>query len=185
MKILRPSTQDAIIEAAFRLYRENPSASLGEIASLAGIGRATLHRHFSSRDDLLVALAKVATEELDLAANKAAESAQSYTEAIKLILHAMVPLADRAWFLYREAAQDNTDLQKDYEGQLAEMVELVDAAKEEGGLASSQSTFWIVQAFDGLLFAAWEMVRAEEATPRQAADMAWETFMNGVACRGA
>lgn len=180
MKTFRPSTQDAIIDAAFQLYRDNPAASLADIASLAGIGRATLHRHFSSRDDLLIELAKIATQELDTAANEAAEDAQTYTEAIRLILHAMVPLADRAWFLYREVVQDSNELQQDYRRQMHEMADLIDAAKQEGGLSADQPTLWIVHSFDALLFAAWEMVRTEEATATQAAQLAWQTFIHGV-----
>lgn len=44
---------EAIIEAAIPLLTEHPRASMQQIASAAGLHRATVHRHFPSRDDLL------------------------------------------------------------------------------------------------------------------------------------
>ena len=58
---IRPATLDAIVEAAVVALGENRSASMSEIAIRAGIGRATLHRHFSTRDGLIALLQKRAT----------------------------------------------------------------------------------------------------------------------------
>lgn len=179
MNTIRPSTKDAIIEAAFQLYSESPSASLADIAERAGIGRATLHRHFSGRDDLLLELTKTAMNELEVAAERAAENASSYTEALKLMLEAIIPLAPRQWFLYCEPIDEHPDLQAEYKRQAKEMAEIVDEAKKEGSFDEAIPTTWIVQVFDNLIFAAWETVRKEEATAKQAAELAWRTLVAG------
>ncbi|WP_354700284.1 hypothetical protein DSM112329_00552 [Paraconexibacter sp. AEG42_29] len=44
---------EAIVDAAIPLLTERPRASMQQIASAAGLHRATVHRHFPSRDDLL------------------------------------------------------------------------------------------------------------------------------------
>lgn len=44
---------EAIIDAAVPLLCEHPRASMQQIAAAAGLHRATVHRHFPSRDDLL------------------------------------------------------------------------------------------------------------------------------------
>ena len=49
-KSLRLSSRDAIIEAAFAVFSKNPGAPLADVAGRAGVGRATLHRHFASRE---------------------------------------------------------------------------------------------------------------------------------------
>src|SRR5919202_5996856 len=45
-----------ILDAAGPLLRDNPRATMAEVAVAAGLGRSTLHRHFATRVDLLRAL---------------------------------------------------------------------------------------------------------------------------------
>lgn len=52
----RDRTRTHLLEAALTVWGEDPSASLGEVATTAGIGRTTLHRHFADRESLLRAL---------------------------------------------------------------------------------------------------------------------------------
>ena len=99
MTQIRPTTRDAIIEAAFAVLNLNPGASLAEVADHAGVGRATLHRHFASREVLMSALSETAQEELEAAVKTATETAQSHTEGLQLALEAIIPLAGRQWFL--------------------------------------------------------------------------------------
>jgi len=47
-----------ILEAAEAVLAEDPQASLGRIADVAGLARATVHRRFTSREALLAALAE-------------------------------------------------------------------------------------------------------------------------------
>jgi AcrR family transcriptional regulator len=54
-----------ILDAAARVLSERPSAGMAGIASEAGVGRATLYRHFATRDELIDALE---SELLDAAA---------------------------------------------------------------------------------------------------------------------
>ncbi len=180
MSSIRPSSRGAIIQAAFQLYNENPVASLADIAERAGVGRATLHRHFKSRDDLMITLAKTAINELDAAVEKAVANAQSYTQALRLTMEAVMPLADRQWFLYREAIEDHPEIHVEFHRQAKELAEAIDQAKQEGSFDANVPTAWIVKAFDNLIFAAWELVRGGEATPKQAAALAWRSLTTGL-----
>lgn len=47
---------EAILDAAAVTLADNPRASMQEVAAAAGVHRATVHRHFPARDDLLAAL---------------------------------------------------------------------------------------------------------------------------------
>ena len=48
---------DALVAAADEIFTAHgPGASLDEIARRAGVGNATLYRHFPDRRDLLVAV---------------------------------------------------------------------------------------------------------------------------------
>ncbi len=177
---LRPSAKDALIDAAFDLLSRNPGASLGDIAERAGVGRATLHRHFAGRDDLIRALAHLAVKEMDEAADAVCENAASHGEALRLSLEALIPLGDRHGFLAREPIENDPEIAAEFSRQLRETEEMVAAAKEEGVFDNAVPTAWITQALDHLLYAAWESVKAGETTHAQAADLAWRTLTRGL-----
>lgn len=177
----RISTQQAIIEAAFEVLGHNPGASLGEVADAAGVGRATLHRHFAGRDDLIHALAEHAMDELDAAVEAAVAEVDSHTEGLRLALQAILPLASRQMFLATEAALQTGRIAQRAASDFAELVTAVEQAQAEGGLRKDVPAQWIARAYDNLIYAGWDMVRAQEATPKQAADMAWKTLTEGVA----
>jgi serine phosphatase RsbU (regulator of sigma subunit) len=48
--------RERILDAAERLLEQSPSATLADIAAAAGVARATLHRRFARRADLIAAL---------------------------------------------------------------------------------------------------------------------------------
>lgn len=177
---VRPSSRDAIIDAAFDVFSRNAGASLSEVAERAGVGRATLHRHFSSRNDLIRALARIAIREMDEVVEAACADVASYGEAMRVSLKVLIPLGDRHGFLALEPIEADPDIQREFDRQRRETEEMIEAAKKEGLLDASVPTAWIVQAYDHLLYAGWETVRAEKATPAQAADLAWRTLVSGL-----
>jgi len=180
MTAIRPSTRDAIIEAAFQMFAERPTASLGDVADRAGVGRATLHRYFPGRLELMRALAKIALEELDIAVEAATANAESYEEGFRLALGAMVPLANRQWFLAHESLEADEEIAAAYQTSLNELRDDIENAKKEGVFDQSVPTVWIAEAFENLTYAAWTLVRTGDVTPSQAADLAWRTFYHGL-----
>ncbi|KPA20018.1 Bacterial regulatory protein, tetR family [Shimia sp. SK013] len=173
-------TIEAILDAAFSVFEDAPTATLADVALEAGVGRATLHRHFSGRDELMSALAMQAMRELDEAFEAAATDAENYTDALRLGLSAMIPLANRARFLEAGPVADTPQLAAESKRQRAEMIAAIDQAKSEGGFAAEVPSPWVAESFDALLYAAWEMVKTGEATHKQAADLAWRTLTIGV-----
>jgi len=177
---LRPSTREALIEAAFAVFSKNPSAPLAEVAQRAGIGRATLHRHFASREDLLRALSRIAAQEMNTAVEAACADATSYSEVARLALQALIPLGDRHGFLALESFANDPEMLAEYAREQRETADMVDAAKGEGLFDTAVPTAWIVQAFDHLMYAGWESVKAGETTQEQAAALAWRTLIHGL-----
>ncbi len=180
MNKIRPGTREAIIEAAFQTFSRHPAATLADVAAHAGVGRATLHRHFSSRNALMVELARQAQRELDEAVDEATKTAISHTEGLRLALKAIIPLADRQWFLATEPVDHDPEIAKAYKTGLEELAVEIEAAKSEGTFDASLPTEWIVQAYENLIYAAWTMIRDEKATPAQAVDLAWRTLTRGL-----
>lgn len=177
---LRPSARDALIEAAFVVFARDSSAPLAAVAEKAGVGRATLHRHFAGRADLVRALARQAVTEMDAAVEAATADAPSWSAALRGTLTALVPLGDRYGFLNREPIDDLPEIAAEYRRWNAETRAAVEAAQREGVFDPTIPPAWIADAFDHLLDAAWEAVRARRLTHAQAADLAWRTLTAGL-----
>ena len=56
-----------IVEVAARLLGEDPHAGMAEVAAAAGISRATVYRHFTTREALIDAIRRQALEQAELA----------------------------------------------------------------------------------------------------------------------
>ncbi|WP_428699158.1 TetR/AcrR family transcriptional regulator [Stappia sp.] len=179
---LRPATRDAIIEAAFRTWSADPAASLEEIAALAGVGRATLHRHFAGRDDLLEQLGLLARAEMEERANAACIGATSHTDALRRIMAAMIALGDRHWFLARAfpPAAAGAGAAREERRTEARFLSVIAEATAEGTFDPDCPPTWIATSFDHLIHAAWGEVREGRLTHSQAAELAWSTLTRGL-----
>ncbi|MEL8055679.1 MAG: TetR/AcrR family transcriptional regulator [Pseudomonadota bacterium] len=177
---LRPSARDAIIDAAFTVFNRDASASLSQVADLAGVGRATLHRYFSSRDSLFDELARIAISEMDDAVEEACKDAKTHSEALEISMRVLIPLGNRHSFLAQVPFDEADGLSQEFERLDRETLDLVEEAKAEGLFADAVPTAWIVQAYNHLLYAAWESVRTGETTQDQAVALAWQTLTTGL-----
>jgi serine phosphatase RsbU (regulator of sigma subunit) len=54
-----------IVEAAVRLLKEAPDVSIDQVAAAAGVGRATVYRHFRTRGELVAIARRQAQDELE------------------------------------------------------------------------------------------------------------------------
>jgi hypothetical protein len=128
----------------------------------------------------MLALANIALEELREAVKTATAEALSHSEGLRLSFEAIIPLASRQWFLSNEIVDDDPEIAAAYEADTRILHAEIEAAKAEGVIVSDLPTTWIAATYESLIYAAWTMVRKQEATPNQAADMAWRTFLKGV-----
>ena len=81
----------ALLDAARELLSERPDVPLYEIARRAGVGQATLYRHFSDRMAIVGAIATEVLDEVEAeAATSAPEGAQGLADLLELLVSAMV-----------------------------------------------------------------------------------------------
>ena len=172
-------TRDRLIEAAITQLAANPKATLAQIAAAAGVKRVTLHRLLGSRKSLLQIIAVQALRDMDQACQRAAANEITATGALKAIVAALVPLADRVHFLWDEA-QAWSGLQAETDRHNAELAVVIDAAKAEGGISKAIPSSWILASIDATLFTALTAVRNGEVSRAQAADLATATLFGGI-----
>ncbi len=170
-----------LIGSARGLLIANAGASLSDIARHSGIGRATLYRHFESREKLINAIALDCLQAFDQATENIDELAESGMDAIRLLFTAIVPLGEQAEFLLalETMALQDAELSALRERQRNEMVELMEFAKSEGSIRRSLPTAWLVNVLDSLLLAAWQMKKQQTVNDETLAAMAFDTWYSG------
>ncbi len=170
-----------MLEASVSVLLANPGASFSRIAEEAGVGRATLYRHFSSREKLLKALTLESIREIDERTAPIEHQATSARHALELIFGVVVPLGERYRFLLMESHLENDpDVRPEIERQRRELEGLIEAAKSEGSIASDVPTPWVAIAVDALIYAAWSAVNDGTVARRDAPALAFRTLLDGL-----
>ncbi len=178
----RRTSRAAILDAAAYVFAQNPGAPLSEVAERAGVGRATLHRHFPSRDDLIRVLCLESIEAIDEAVAPIRGKANTASQDLLQRLEVIVPLGDRYHYLHAEAwrAADDPLVSKLYEEELESLGALVDSLKKEGAIASDVPTRWAVAVLDSLIWTTWSQVQAGTVSRQDAARLAHRTLLEGL-----
>jgi TetR/AcrR family transcriptional regulator, mexCD-oprJ operon repressor len=90
---------EAILDAATDLLAVHPRASMQEIAEAAGVHRATVHRHFPGRDDLLAAMHERALDQTYALLTDPALTGGDPATALERLTHAVLREGDarRTW----------------------------------------------------------------------------------------
>ena len=181
-KPLRPPLRQAILDAAIELFARNPGASLSAIAVRAGVGRASLHRHFPSRKDLVAAVVRQCMDETAAATAAATRDAGSARETLWRMLEAVIPLGDRYHFL-AAVVSDEADLRARHEADMEWLARLIDGLKNEGVMAADAPRTWAAAQIDAQIWIAWTETAAGRLAPAHAAELAFRTLLEGLGRR--
>ena len=159
------------------------------IAEAIGISRATMHRHFESREALLVELGtrsldrwEQRLDEADVEALAAEGDPVRLREALEALVLAYVDDSDAFGFaltdhviLANAALEERTQVLADREAVL------VAAAQEAGVLRRDLPLRWFGHVTYGLLVAAREAVRIGDIARRDAGQLVLSSLLAGVA----
>jgi AcrR family transcriptional regulator len=184
--------RDDVLAIAQRQLNEKPTSSMADIATAAGISRATLHRHFSGRDDLLVEIGSRSLDRMEerLAAAHAAEVASSgdperIRQTIITLLRQYNDDSDDFGFaLTDHFVNSDPDLQSRMNQLMEQEVVLFTAGQAAGVLRSDVSPRWLSAAAYGLLVAAREALRNGDVPRRDLSTLVSTFFLDGAAAPG-
>ena len=95
--------RETILDHAARLLVDDPAVGMAEIAAAAGVGRATLYRHFPTREELVEAIGERALEETDRAIDASRLEEGTAVEAFRRLIAALFEVGDRYVFLLRQS----------------------------------------------------------------------------------
>ncbi|MEV5001152.1 TetR/AcrR family transcriptional regulator [Nocardioides sp. LML1-1-1.1] len=183
------STRDTVLAAAQRLLTTDPTASMAQIAAAAGVGRATVHRHFATREELLHEIGRRSLDTWAASLASVADATGSgdparIRAAIEDLLGQFVADAEEAGIALTDPTVLNEpSLRARADVLFAEEVALYAAAQDAGVLRSDVPARWLGHAVYGLLVSVRDALVAGDVARRDAADLVRSTFFEGGAAR--
>lgn len=185
------STRDTVLVAAQRLLATDPSASMAQIGAAAGVGRATVHRHFASREDLLREIGRRSLDrweeildELAVEGAIASRDAARIRAVIEEMLGRFVADSEESGIALTDSTVINDpSLRQRADRLFAREVAVYAAAQDAGVLRSDVPARWLGHSVYGLLIAARDALVAGDIARRDAADLVRSTFLDGGSAR--
>ncbi|MCW3006440.1 MAG: TetR/AcrR family transcriptional regulator [Solirubrobacterales bacterium] len=172
----------AIIDAAIVLLAAEPDASMERVASAAGVGRATVYRHFASREHLVRAILDRALQDARDAVVGSKPEEGSALEALARAVSALLKVADR-YRLVRSIAPHDEELRRRAEEVGAPLIAIFDRGQREGEFRNDLSSRWAAGALGALLQAVTVQLIDGEVREREAANLVVTTLVEGLTKR--
>lgn len=140
----------AIIEAARLALAEDPGASMQDIAERARLHRATVHRHFSSREDLVHAVTEASYAEAERRLAEADIESGDARAALQRATRALLEVIDR-WRLARYGPVFGTASDESRQAMRVLMVALFERGQQQGTIRTDLEPAAMSIAWGGLL----------------------------------
>ena len=178
---MKKDTREILLDAAVTVFSKNPGAPISDVADFANVGRATLYRHFPSRDDLMRELTLESYRQMNEATEPVLERDITGGDLLLDILEAVIPLGDRFFFLLVERSFESDPeikaLQKQDE---KEWLELVRHLKAKKVIGREVPDAWVIASLESLIYSAWEMVHDGYIARREAHKLVYRTLISGL-----
>ncbi len=169
--------RDPVLDGALQVLRRNPAASTAELAAAGGISRATLHRRYPRREDLLGALARRAVTEVEQAL---ARVAAAPGPALPRLVAELLPVAYDFTFLARVPDSEVADAAATWAVLDGRLTELMATAQRAGELRPDVPPVWPATVLLSLLLGASDAVDAGTLAPRDVERLVLGTLLDGL-----
>ncbi|WP_236239155.1 TetR/AcrR family transcriptional regulator [Streptomyces sp. CC228A] len=144
--------RDQVLRTAAALLSRKSTATMDEVARAAGIGRATLHRHFAGRDALVRALEELGIQEFEAALDAAALDEGGAEDALRRLVAGVEPVAGLLSFLVTENQLFEGDQVNEGWARLdARVSALFRRGQERGEFRIDLTPAWLTEALYGLV----------------------------------
>lgn len=173
-----------IVEVAARLLGENPNVGMGEVGLAAGVSRATVYRHFPTREALISAIQVQAVEQSERALLACRLDEGSATEALHRLCDAWLDVAER-YALAQLAAQPGIAIagtSREHRSRILgdPLRALIERGQAAGEFSPALSTAWAVRSFGALLLAGARAVADGTLTHDEAPRAVFHSLYEGL-----
>ncbi|MFR9775641.1 TetR/AcrR family transcriptional regulator [Micromonospora sp. MS34] len=156
----------AILDAAVRVLRDRPQATMEDFATAAGLSRQTVYAHFPSRDALITAVYQRMTDEVLAALDEAQLDEGSASEALLRLLRVSWGTFDRYPTLPPPPGAADVELHQPVFDRLSRLIR---RGQRVGEFDADATPGWLFAATIALGHAGWAEVTAGRMSAADAA----------------
>ncbi|WP_329114551.1 TetR/AcrR family transcriptional regulator [Streptomyces sp. NBC_01465] len=172
--------RDQVLRAAAVLLTRKATSTMDEVARAAGIGRATLHRHFAGREALVRALENLGIQEFESALDAARLDEGPAGDALRRLIGEVEPVAGLLAFLVTENQLFEGEAINDGWARLdARVAALFRRGQEQGEFRIDLTPAWLTEALYGLIGSCAWAVQDGRVAPKDFQYMIAELLLGG------
>ncbi len=155
----RPRDREDLLLNLANALSDQPRASMEQLACMVGLSRATLCRHFASRDAMLQAMSEEAMTSAELAFARACPNEGPVEQAVTRLIDELLPIAELYVFVW-EREHGDPALEARAQPLRASFVALFHQWQACGDLRVDLPAAWLVESMSALLRSAAAMIRS-------------------------
>lgn len=178
------SEREQLFQGVAEVLVANPGASTGEIASAAGVSRATLHRVFGARDELVGTVYGWLLEQCNQIFDRCRIESGPVLEVFDLLVEDSYPLAQSYWLLIAKPELESVPEIRDGVGRLDSRLEdFFVRGQKEGLFRPDLPSRWLVYSLGSQVMSAWYLVDEGYAGAREVPRLVRTAVLDGVRAR--
>lgn len=173
-----------IVEVAARLLGDDPHAGMNEVAEAAAVSRATVYRHFASREALLEAIWEQAAEQAGHAVSRCRLDEGNAIDALRRLVFAWLEIAERYSFSQLAAQPELNRSREAREHRrrvfAAPLLGVIARGQAAGEFNDAISAEWFSRVFGTVILAAVRAVGDGSLSREEAPDVVVRTLLDGL-----
>lgn len=179
MAATKPRDRKELLLNLVNALADQPRASMEQLASMVGLSRATLCRHFSSRDVMMHAMSKAGISSAEEALTRARLNEGTAEHALKRLIEELLPIAELYAYVDQQMHRDE-NLEAQAQPLRASLIATFQQWQESAELRIDLPAAWLVESMSALLRSAATMIRSGRLARRDAAQSVFDVLWHGM-----
>jgi AcrR family transcriptional regulator len=170
----------AIVRAATQVLGQDPHASMLEIATASGLGRATVYRHFPSREELVLAIRKESSDACEAMITDCRLHEGPASEALSRLVKGFIHIGDRYGVIAHTYAGMEPNTREREEEVTRPILELMERGQREGEFRTDVSARFLRSAILDMAAVAVREITEGSIAAEEAPDLLTSILSNGI-----